>query len=152
MYTREEASQLREAFWTTFGHYIAPQPSATGERVNWMNYKTGVRYLQFVMQTDAKEAEVAIVLRHPDLVLQQLYFEELEKMKRLLAEETGEEWDFELLTTDAGGRTVSKAGKRLEGVSVYRKEDWPAIISFFKPRIIALDAFWSFARDVFELL
>jgi hypothetical protein len=31
-----------------------------------------------------------------------------------------------------------------------KRDDWPAIISFLKPRIIALDAFWSQAKYGFE--
>jgi hypothetical protein len=40
----------------------------------------------------------------------------------------------------------------LEDVSVFRKEDWPQMISFFKPRLIALEAFWTQARYAFEAL
>ncbi len=40
----------------------------------------------------------------------------------------------------------------LNGVSIFNKEDWPQLISFFKQRIIALDQFWSTARYGFEAL
>ncbi|RYZ23162.1 MAG: DUF4268 domain-containing protein, partial [Chitinophagaceae bacterium] len=35
---------------------------------------------------------------------------------------------------------------------IFRREDWPELISFFKPRIVALDAFWSEAKYFFEAL
>ncbi|TVP42967.1 MAG: DUF4268 domain-containing protein, partial [Mongoliibacter sp.] len=38
----------------------------------------------------------------------------------------------------------------LADVNVMEKDDWPAIISFLKPRIIALDAFWSNIKPAFE--
>jgi hypothetical protein len=47
---------------------------------------------------------------------------------------------------------VSRIYTAAEGVNIYRKEDWPAIISFFKPRIIALDAFWTEVKEGFMYL
>jgi hypothetical protein len=48
------------------------------------------------------------------------------------------------------GKTVSRIYKELPGVSVFNKSDWPELISFFKPRLIALDAFWENARYSFD--
>ena len=41
MYTKQEAAQLRKEFWTAFGQYMKPVPTEDGEKVNWINYKTG---------------------------------------------------------------------------------------------------------------
>jgi hypothetical protein len=40
----------------------------------------------------------------------------------------------------------------MEGVSIFNKEDWPKLISFFKPRIVALDEFWNMVKYSFESL
>jgi hypothetical protein len=37
-------------------------------------------------------------------------------------------------------------------VSIFNKEDWPQLISFFKQRMIALDQFWSMAQYGFDEL
>ena len=50
------------------------------------------------------------------------------------------------------GKPISTINKKLLGVSIFKKENWPQLISFFKPRIIALDAFWSSARYSFQAL
>ena len=49
MFSRQEASQLRKEFWTAFGTYMKPVPSAEGEKVNWLNYKTGEKDVFFKM-------------------------------------------------------------------------------------------------------
>ncbi len=41
MFSKQEASQLRKDFWTAFGLYMRPIPSAEGDKINWINYKTG---------------------------------------------------------------------------------------------------------------
>ena len=44
MYSKQELSRIREEFWTSFGRYMQPILSADGEKVNWVNYKTGMTY------------------------------------------------------------------------------------------------------------
>lgn len=152
MYSRAEAAQMRQSFWTTFGQYMAPQLSAEGERVNWVNYKTGEKHLYFRMHADTKIASIAIEIAHPDTGLQQLYFEQLVQLKALLHQHAGEAWTWNLHTTDATGRIISTVGTEHTGVNIMMREAWPELISFFKPRIIALDAFWNEVKYVFEAL
>lgn len=152
MYSREESTQLRQQFWTVFGQYMAPVPSAEGEKINWINYKTGEKGLQFKMKATNKEAFIGIVLTDSDAGMQQIYFEQFAAMKNLLHQATGEEWTWALHTSDEDGRLQSRIYTTCKGVSIYNKADWPALIQFFKQRIIALDAFWSNAKYAFEAL
>lgn len=152
MYSRQEAAELRKAFWTAYGQYMLPVPGAEGEKVNWVNYKTGIKHLHFKMEADGKKAWVGIELSHADDGLRHLYYEQLEQLKHLLVEATGEEWIWESDLYEAGGRQVSRISIGLDGVSIFKKEDWPRLISFFKQRMMALDLFWSSARYAFEAL
>jgi hypothetical protein len=152
MYSRAEASQMRQEFWTTFGQYMAPQLSAEGERVNWINYKTGEKHIYFKMHADTKGASVCIELTHSDEEVQQLYFEQFEQFKKLLHQQLQENWTWQLHATDETGRCVSKILTTIAGANVMKREDWPQLISFFKPRIIALDAFWCGVKYAFEAL
>lgn len=152
MYTREQVTQLRQAFWTTFGQYMAPVPSAEGTKVNWSNYKTGLKHVYFKMQADNKRASIAIELTHPDTDIQELYFEQFAELKFILHTSLGEEWDWVLHNRDENDKTISRIYKEISQVSVFNQDDWPQLISFFKPRIIALDAFWSNAKYTFDSL
>ena len=152
MFSKKEAASLRQEFWTSFGQYMAPVLSADGEHINWINYRTGVKGLFFKMQVDQKIAFIAIELRHEDLQQQGIYFGLLNALKKVLEEALGEQWQWTQHTTDEHGANISRVGTQKDGLSIYRKEDWPAIISFLKPRIIGLDAFWSMAKYSFEAL
>ncbi|TWJ00716.1 uncharacterized protein DUF4268 [Mucilaginibacter frigoritolerans] len=152
MYSKEEASQLKQAFWTTFGQYIAPQLSAEGLRVNWVNYKTGIKHVFFKMQADKRSASIAIELIHPDPGIQELFFEQFLEYKNILTSYQNEPWSWELHGRDEYGKTISRIFKQIDGVSIFNKSDWPELISFFKPRIIALDEFWSDAKYGFDAL
>ena len=152
MYSKSEASQLKQEFWTSFGQYMSPVLSAEGEKLNWINYKTGEKDIFFKMKANNKKAQIGIELTHKDLGVKQLYFEQFSEYRKILENSLGEKWNWQLQGYDENGKQISSIYKELNDVSIYRKEDWPAMISFFKPRIIALDDFWSSVKYSFEAL
>jgi hypothetical protein len=142
MYTREESSLIRQEFWTAFGKYMSPIRSSEGMRVNWINYKTGVKDVYFRMETLGDSATIGISMEHKDAGIRELFFEQFLELKLMLDETLGEEWDWQ--------RENSRIIKELPKTSVFNRDQWPELISFFKPRIIALDSFWENAKYSFE--
>lgn len=152
MYSKQEAARLKQEFWTAFGQYMAPVLSAEGLKTNWVNYKTGEKDIYFRMEADNKMASIAIELTHRDEGIRLLYFEQFLQLKNVLNDALQEEWTWAGQISDANAQTISRIYKELNGVSVFKKEDWPEIISFLKPRIVALDEFWSAVKYGFEAL
>jgi hypothetical protein len=150
MYSRHEASRLKQEFWTIFGQYMNPILSAEAQKINWVNYKTGEKDMVFRMNADNKKAWIAIELTHKDKDVQQLYFEQLLQLKNIFNDLINEEWQWQAHTYDEHGKLISRIVKDKPGVNILKKEDWPELISFFKPRIIALDEFWSSVKHAFE--
>jgi len=151
LYAKDEVTKLKQEFWTTFGQYMALELSNSGLRINWVNYKTGIKHLYFKMEADGKKATIGIEISHPDRSIQELIFEQFKEFKNILTSCLNEEWNWELHTTDEYGKTVTKISTSLFGVSIFKREDWPKLIEFLKPRLIALDNFWTDARDSFDL-
>lgn len=151
MFTKQEASALKQQFWTSFGQYLAPIPSATGNKVNWINYKTGVRHIQFKMDATTEEAYIGIEVSHPDPATRQLFFGHFRSMRTFIEEDRGKEWIWEE-DAETNGKNVSRIYQVLNEINIYRQTDWPNIISFLKTRILSLDKFWAEYREVFEML
>ncbi len=150
MYTRQQVSQTRQRFWASFGQYMRPVKGATGDTINWLNYKTGIRRIYFRMDATAEAASVAIELQHPDPELRRHYWEQLLPLKSMLENRTGEKWDWEPDHKEENGNVIGRIAKTIVPVNILAETDWPFIISFLKPRIIALDQFWSDVKDGFE--
>jgi len=150
MYSPAESSKIRQDFWTVFGQYMKPVPSAQGFRINWQNYKTGIKDVYFRMKTERDFVSIGIEITHRDEEMQQLYFEQFEEFRKLLDAELQESWDWELHQFDDLGKIVSRIQKVKKGLNVYDQNDWPEIITFLKPRVIALDAFWANIKPAFE--
>ena len=149
MYSKEETAKLKAQFWTSFGLYMKPIPGAAGLPVNWINYKTGVKHIRFDMDVDNTKATIAIVIVHPQQERRLAYYSQFLSLKKLLGSTTGFTWQWnETLHNDH--KTISSISQQLNGVNILNQADWPAIISFLKPRIMALDAFWDMVKDGFE--
>jgi hypothetical protein len=146
VYSKQEISKQKQVFWTTFGKYMQPVLSADGEEINWVNYKTGISGITFKMDVDNRQATIQIRLSQVDTTLQKKHYNQFLQLKSMLQSELNEEWQWQPMTANE----VSTIGTQLSGLSIHRSEDWPAIISFLKPRIVALDAFWSNAKYAFE--
>lgn len=134
MYTREEVSRQKQAFWTAFGKYMQPVLSAEGQPVSWLNYKTGVSGIHVKMDADRNHAVITILLTHSDPAVQQLHYDQFMQLKSWLYNTLGEDGRTQLLAAkDVHGKQISSISKTLTDVNIHHQSDWAAIISFFNP-------------------
>jgi hypothetical protein len=152
MYTREQAAAIRQNFWTRFGKYMAPVLSAEGEKINWINYKTGIPNLFFRMNAGKDEAYIGIEIMHKNPVQAEQLYKQWEALAPMLEEATGETWRWERLHTNETGGMLDRIYTTLTPANIFKETDWPSIISFLKPRIIALDHFWVNHKMIFEMM
>lgn len=104
------------------------------------------------MDAGQKAATISISIEHRDPGIQELYFEQFLEFKTLLHATLQEEWQWQLHEAVGNGKVISRIHKTILSISVFNKDHWPELISFFKPRIIALDSFWENAKYSFESL
>ena len=143
MYSKHAATLLTQQFWTSFGQYMLPVLSAEGEKINWVNYKTGIKYIRFTMQSISNIAIISIEFSHPDITQQQYQFDKLAAYKNQFIKECGDDWQWQKMEKTGDNKTISNVTASIKNVSVLNQSDWPEIITFFKPRLISLDRFWS---------
>jgi UDP-glucose 6-dehydrogenase len=152
MYTKEEASAVRQKFWTSFGKYMQPVSSASGEDVHWINYKTGIKGIAFKMNADNNKASVIIEISLPDKDIQNKYFDVFKTNEKSFIKLVGADWAFEKEYSNDYGKTYSCVYTVLNGINIFRETDWPTIISFLKTNIIALDTYWAEYKIAFEMI
>jgi hypothetical protein len=150
MYSKQESTAIKRKFWTTLGMYMKPVPSAWQDKANWLNYKTGIKDVFFRMHADHNMARISIELTHSDPLIRQLYFDHFGAMKGILYDYFKEDWVWDSTAIDEFGRPFSIIKRELESVNIMKEAHWPILISFFKPRLIALDHFWAEAKDSME--
>ncbi|MEP7277691.1 MAG: DUF4268 domain-containing protein [Bacteroidota bacterium] len=139
MNNRQTLALLKQQFWTSFGRNMAPVTSADGLKINWINYKTSVKNLQFSMQAGSAAASISIELTHKDADRQVLLYNRLLQVKNVLRHALQEEWQWALQVVDEHGKMISGVDTSLEGVSIYKQDHWPRIISFLKRQAICFE-------------
>ena len=56
-------------------------------------------------------------------------------------------WYDETLTD---GRKISLVEWKNDHLNIFRRDDWPEIISFLKEKIMVMDRFWTANKEVLE--
>lgn len=150
MYPKAEKSNTKKEFWTSFGAYIKPIPNAEGERINWVNYKTGIKHINFRMDVDTRLCSVAVEIKSLSDAERKNIYDKFLSLKKIFAEICDNNWIWVERTYDEDGSPLSKIYCEKHQLNIMKKEDWPEIISFFKERIIKLDEFWLVGKVNFE--
>jgi hypothetical protein len=143
MYSKHQPALIRQQFWTSFGQYMRPIPSASGERINWVNYKTGTKFIRFSMHCSNGEAYIAIELTNPDTLVRHWQFDQLSQFKKQFQQLCGADWNWQKEVAGEDEKNSSTISASITNVHILNQSDWPQMISFFKERMIALDQFWS---------
>lgn len=152
MYSVAEASFIKQKFWTSFGMYMSPVPSATLEKVNWVNYKTGIKGISFKMDAHKDSAVVTVEIFLKDTMLQHQYFETFNNFTSELKKIGVNNWNFQKDYFQENKGSVSFIVAELKNVNVFKEADWPTMISFLKQYMLGLDKFWASYKPAFELL
>ncbi|MFT7615132.1 MAG: hypothetical protein ACI9J3_004121 [Parvicellaceae bacterium] len=152
MYPKEEARELKSLFWTSFGKYMGKHQSASGGKVKWVNYKTGVNDIYFRLKCDSKHAMISIDIQHRDEGIRTLFLEQFQELQKLLTNSLGEEWEWDQYAYAESGQRIIRYSIIRNGVNLFRKDDWQEIFNFFEPRLVGLDSFWSEFNEVFFAL
>ena len=152
MYSKAEASFITQKFWTSFGMYLSPVPSATLEKVNWVNYKTGIKGISFKMDAGKDLAVVTVEIFLKDTMLQHQYFEIFNNFASELKKIGVNKWVFQKDYFQENKGSVSIIVAELKNVNVFKEGDWPTMISFLKQYMLRLDKFWGSYKPAFELL
>lgn len=150
MYSKNEASKIKQHFWTRFGQYMKPIPGAGGEKVNWSNYKTGIAHIYFRLRVEKTFASIAIELTNPSTETRNEQYQQFLSLQTMLEQTMQTALHWEENTTDENQKNISRISLTLPDVNIFRENDWPTIISFLKTSIINLDAFWEDGKMIFE--
>ncbi len=148
MYTREEASKIRQEFWSAFGIYMRPVPSATGEKVNWVNYNTRLKPVRFRLDASNQGVWARIEI-HGDDEYRSSVLSVVRNLADDLQGELSPSWFHDV---NIDGKNISMVEWKNDRLNIFRRDDWPAMISFLKEKIILLDNFWALHKDVIETI
>ena len=130
----------------------AKHRSASGKKVNWSNYKTGVNDIYIRLNCDHKKAIISIEFQHKDAEIRELFLEQFLQLKTVFHSQVCEEWEWDPLANTETGQQIMRVSKTRNGVNLYNKNDWHEVFTFFESRLLAIDSFWYEFGELFLVL
>lgn len=141
MFNKEESKKIRQEFWTSFGKEYPRK---------WLLYNTKIKDLSLKFNFDRKAAEVSIDIETSDEIFRQYYFEKLQSLRAVLEEEFLPNVIFEKDYVLENRKIISRIYLRMEGVNIYRKDDWPVVKEWLYNKMNSLEAFFGEYRDFID--
>ncbi len=141
MFSREEAKQIREEFWTLFGKKY--------ER-KWLLYDTQIKEIQLKFTFNSEVAQVSLDITAPDEIIREYYWDKILSLKNILLTEYLPDAEFEEKYVLPEGKEISRVFTAVKGVNIYRKKDWPLVMEFLNDRMDLLEKFFMKYRDIID--
>ena len=150
MYSREEAAKMRKDFWTSFGLFMKPVLSCEYQRINWVNYDTGIKGISFKMVAGQKEAYLILEIKIKDLEMKDLLFEQLLEFKAMFEAEVGSDWVWNKDDLNEFYQEQATIKSPVIKANVYNNMEWDVPFGYFKKNLTAFDAFWENPKEIFK--
>ena len=147
MYSREEAKELRVAFWKQFQDFTNKRRKNKGRTGKWILDKTGINALNLRFHFDEQSALVGIDIETRNIDKRLALYEKLESTRSQINKALGENTIWELEYIRENNKAVSRIYTAIEGVSILNRQSWNRVNMFFFDRMTALEDYFLEYKD-----
>ncbi len=147
MYSREEAKELRVAFWKQFRDFTNKRRKNKGRTGKWILDKTGINALNLRFHFDEQIALVGIDIETRNIDKRLALYEKLESTRSQIDKALGENTIWELEYIRENNKAVSRIYTAIEGVSILDRQHWNRVNMFFFDRMTALEDYFLEYKD-----
>ena len=139
MFSKEESARIRQEFWTSFGKSFPRK---------WILYNTKIKGLSFKFSADRKKASVCLDIEHPDEIFNQLLFEQLVSLRKILTSEYLPEVIYDDSFELENGKIIHRIYVPFEKkFSIHNKNTWRDCYEFFVATMSQFEFFFYEYED-----
>ena len=146
MYSKEEAKELRIAFWNKLENRTRRLPGQKGMVKKWILDNTGIKGLDLRFDVTREYAMVALEINHKDENRRLKLFEKLDACKVLFEESYGEKLSWELVFEKENGQNVCRVYKNICS-DFHNKENWTEITNFLVKNMVNMERAFLEVKD-----
>ncbi len=150
MYNKNTIKKTKTEFYTSFGRFMAKHRSLQGNKVNWINYNSGVRHLYIRLEANQKSAIFSIDLQHKDEDIRELFYEQFLALKTVFHQTMGNELIWIENHKNETENELSRIYIELNNINIYDKSTWKKAFKFFEEYLLKFDEFWAEFKDLFS--
>lgn len=137
MFSKKEAQQIKQEFWTVFGRAFPRK---------WLLYDTKIKDFSFKFDADSRKAEVSLDIEMKDDLYRNAYYEKIWSLENMLRDYVGD-FNKDEFYTNESGKVFSRYWVELHNVSVYNKDTWREIFEFFVEKMDGFERFYADFED-----
>lgn len=139
MFSKEESAQLRKEFWTSFGKSFPRK---------WLLYNTKIKGFAFKFQADRKKALVCLDFEHPDEIANELLYDQLLSLRKILETEHLPRIIFDEAFELDNGKLIRRIYVPFEKkFSIHNKNTWRDCYEFFVETMNEFELFFYEFED-----
>jgi len=139
MFSKEESSQLRKEFWTSFGKSFPRK---------WVLYKTKIKDFGFKFVADKKQALVCLDIESFDRTKNELLFDQVLELKNILTDDYLPDVIFDELYVLESGKIIHRVYVKYNGeFNIHNKNTWQNVYYFFNEAMHQFEEFYEDYED-----
>lgn len=153
MFSKEEAIKHRKQFWDAFDNRTARIPIKGKRRKQWILGKTGIKGLILKFAADKSNASVIWEIYYKDQDKTDEVYELIYSYRAVINEFLDSDfiWDNDVeVDTDTGRYYCGRIYKTLNGVSIFKQDDWNTIFDFFIVNMTKIESAFDEIKDVLK--
>jgi len=148
VFSKEQKKEINESFWKGFRSKMKCISNTEGKFINWLNYPTQLKSLYVRLYVDQTHARLSLDIQLKDEDIRQLVWEQMTELKKVLENETGPaDFWFESSTNEVG-QEIAQIVWEKKGVSLYNKNSYSEIYTFFEDQLIGFDRFYQDYKEI----
>jgi hypothetical protein len=148
MFSKEEFKIYKTSFWEEFKQHMSKHRSASGRKMNWLQYRTDLKDIYLRLETNKNNVRVCFDIQFKDSEIRSIVWEQMGELKKVLTNEMGEEGNwvehFHNETINDFCRIYWEKSK----MNYLKSTDKSAIFSFFEDKLICFDRFYDVYKEV----
>lgn len=137
MYSKQEAQNLKKEFWIAFGKSFPRK---------WLLYNTQIKDFSLKFYANQHCAEVSLDIAMKDELLRNAYFEKIVSLDQLLPDFIGDFYQDEFFEVE-NQKIIAKFWVTKSGVSIFNKNSWQEIFTFFVEKMDGFERFFLEYED-----
>lgn len=139
MFSKTEAANIRQEFWTSFGKSFPRK---------WILYNTKIKGLSFKFYADRKKAMTVLDIEHREEVAGEMLYEQLLSLKSILESDYLPTVIFDKNYVLENGKEISRIYViHEEKFSIYNKNTWRSCFEFFQETMTQFELFFLEFED-----
>jgi hypothetical protein len=148
MLSKEELKLYKITFWEEFKLHMSKHRSASGRKMNWLQYKTDIKQIFLRLETNKSNVRVCFDIQFKDAGIRSIVWEQMGELKKVLNDEMKEDGVWEEHFWNDTIDDFCRIYWEKSDLNYLDKNNKQAIFNFFEDKLICFDKFYDVYKDI----